>query len=120
MQGVPDDRQEPDGGGARSGAGTAGDAPSGAATALRSTWRAVRRVVIAVVGSVVLLAGLVLLVTPGPAFVVIPIGLGILAIEFPWARRWLDHVRTRVKQAVGRDGGGEKPPVRTTRDGEAV
>jgi tellurite resistance protein TerC len=69
---------------------------------LRTAWRAARRVVIAVVGSLVLLAGLVLLVTPGPAFVVIPIGLGILALEFPWARRWLDAVRERVRRAVGR------------------
>jgi len=55
--------------------------------------RAARRLVVAVIGATVLLCGLALLVLPGPAFVVIPIGLGILAIEFEWARRWLRRAR---------------------------
>ena len=56
--------------------------------------RAARRFVVGVTGMTVLLVGLALLVLPGPAFVVIPIGLGILAIEFEWARRWLRHARS--------------------------
>ena len=52
-----------------------------------------RRVVIAVIGTTVLLIGLVLLVLPGPAFIVIPSGLAILATEFAWARRWLAIMR---------------------------
>ena len=55
--------------------------------------RAARRVIVAVVGSTVIVVGLVLLVLPGPAFLVIPIGLGILAIEFEWARRLLRRAR---------------------------
>jgi tellurite resistance protein TerC len=66
---------------------------------IRGTYRFARRVVIAVVGSTVLLVGLVLLVTPGPAFIVIPAGLAILAIEFEWARRWLKRAR-----GMARDG----------------
>ena len=61
------------------------------------TYRIARRVVVFVVGSTVLLIGLVLLVTPGPAFVVIPLGLAILAVEFAWARRWLRRVRDMAK-----------------------
>jgi tellurite resistance protein TerC len=34
-----------------------------------------------------------MIVLPGPAVLVIPLGLGILAIEFAWARRWLRHVK---------------------------
>jgi uncharacterized protein (TIGR02611 family) len=49
------------------------------------------RVVFAVAGLIVLLAGLVMLVTPGPAFVLIPIGLAMLALEFTWAERLLDR-----------------------------
>ena len=49
--------------------------------------------VVAVVGGTILLGGAALLVLPGPAFVVIPIGLAILAIEFEWARRWLRRAR---------------------------
>jgi hypothetical protein len=55
--------------------------------------RAARRLVVGVIGATVLLGGLALLVLPGPAFVVIPLGLGILAIEFEWARRWLRRAR---------------------------
>jgi tellurite resistance protein TerC len=55
--------------------------------------RGVRRFVVAVVGGTILLGGAALLVLPGPAFVVIPIGLAILAIEFEWARRWLRRAR---------------------------
>lgn len=55
--------------------------------------RAVRRVVIAVVGTTILLVGVALLVLPGPAFIVIPIGLAVLAVEFRWARRLLRRAR---------------------------
>jgi tellurite resistance protein TerC len=60
---------------------------------MRVTLRLVRRVVVGVIGGTVLALGLVLVVMPGPAFVVIPTGLAILALEFAWARRWLHHVR---------------------------
>jgi tellurite resistance protein TerC len=48
-----------------------------------------RKVVVAVLGGTVLLLGLVMLVLPGPAVLVIPAGLAILATEFLWARRAL-------------------------------
>ena len=51
--------------------------------------KVVRRVIVSVVGATVLLIGIALLVLPGPAFVVIPVGLAILATEYAWARRWL-------------------------------
>lgn len=65
-----------------------------------------RKVVIFVVGSTVVLIGVVMVVAPGPAFIVIPAGLAILATEFLWARRllrkakataksWIDSVRGR-------------------------
>lgn len=49
------------------------------------------RIGFAVVGSLILLAGVVMLVTPGPAFVLIPIGLAMLALEFAWAERLLER-----------------------------
>ena len=51
----------------------------------------VYRIGFAAVGVVVLLAGLVMLVTPGPAFVLIPIGLAMLSLEFLWAERLLER-----------------------------
>ena len=62
--------------------------------------RAARRIVIGVVGLTVLVAGLALLVLPGPAFVVIPIGLAILAVEFEWARRLLRRARRLYESAA--------------------
>jgi uncharacterized protein (TIGR02611 family) len=49
------------------------------------------RVLVVIAGAAVTLAGLALLVLPGPAFVVIPIGLAMLALEFAWAERLLDR-----------------------------
>ena len=48
------------------------------------------RIAFGLVGLVVLLGGVVMLVTPGPAFVLIPIGLAMLSLEFVWAERLLE------------------------------
>ena len=42
-------------------------------------------------GFTVLLGGLAMLVLPGPALAVIPIGLFLLALEFQWAEHWLER-----------------------------
>ena len=55
---------------------------------------------IAVVGATVVLLGIVMIVTPGPALVVIPVGLAILAIEFTWARRWLKRLRETISNGM--------------------
>jgi uncharacterized protein (TIGR02611 family) len=57
------------------------------------------RIVFAVAGGIVTLAGLAMLVTPGPALVIIPIGLAMLALEFAWAERALDHALEKADQA---------------------
>ncbi|OGL03487.1 MAG: hypothetical protein A3E31_08125 [Candidatus Rokubacteria bacterium RIFCSPHIGHO2_12_FULL_73_22] len=59
--------------------------------------RRARRLVVAVIGGTVLALGVAMLVLPGPAFVVIPLGLAILATEFVWARRLLKRVREQVR-----------------------
>src|SRR6266536_5994776 len=64
----------------------------------------VRRIIVSVVGATVLLIGIALLVLPGPAFIVIPIGLAILATEYAWARHWLRKVRQIASGVIsGRD-----------------
>ena len=55
-----------------------------------------KRVIIIVVGFTVLAAGIAMIVLPGPAIVVIPIGLALLATEFLWARKLLDRVKERI------------------------
>lgn len=46
-------------------------------------------------GVIVVVAGLVMVVFPGPALVVIPIGLAMLSLEFVWAERLLDTTLER-------------------------
>jgi tellurite resistance protein TerC len=62
--------------------------------------KVVKRVIVSVVGATVLLIGIALLVLPGPAFIVIPVGLAILATEYAWARRWLKKVRGLASNVV--------------------
>jgi uncharacterized protein (TIGR02611 family) len=70
--------------------------------------KVVRRVIVSVIGATVLLIGVALLVLPGPAFIVIPIGLAILATEYAWARRWLKKVRQMASNVVS-NRGRERP-----------
>ncbi len=58
-----------------------------------------KRVAVAVVGFALLLAGLVMLVVPGPGLLVIIAGLMVLATEFAWAARSLDAARERAARA---------------------
>jgi len=67
-----------------------------------------RRVIVSVVGATVLLIGIALLVLPGPAFIVIPLGLAILATEYAWARRWLKKIRRMASNVVS--GRKDMPP----------
>ncbi len=46
-----------------------------------------------------------MLVLPGPAIVLIPVGLAILSIEFAWARLWLKRVRERMSARNAEDLG---------------
>jgi tellurite resistance protein TerC len=61
-----------------------------------------RKLIIALIGGTVLLIGVALIVLPGPAFIVIPIGLAILATEFAWAQRAVTRARAMVAKARGR------------------
>jgi tellurite resistance protein TerC len=87
------------------------------------TYRIAKRIAIGIVGGSVLVVGMLMIVLPGPAFVVIPVGLGILSLEFAWARIWLRKARTKAEglarsfqnrngrnQADGRDP-GDPPPA---------
>ena len=64
--------------------------------AMHLTYRTARRIAVLAVGSTVVLVGVVMLVTPGPGLVVIPVGLAILSVEFAWARLWLRKVRESI------------------------
>jgi hypothetical protein len=92
-------------------------------------WRHLRRVVITVIGGTVLLMGVAMLVLPGPGWLTIFAGLGLLATEFAWARWLLKRARREVGQMIdlARHGLGtgtglgtstSKPPS-TPRNGQA-
>jgi len=70
--------------------------------AASSLLRQARRLAVLVIGSTVLLIGVALLVLPGPAFVVIPLGLAILATEYRWARNLLRRLRTAAEKGADR------------------
>lgn len=58
-----------------------------------------RRLIVGVVGATILLVGLAMTVLPGPAFIVVPLGLAVLATEFAWARRCVHKARQLFKGA---------------------
>ena len=59
------------------------------------TLKQAKRIIKIVIGFTVLITGLAMVVLPGPAILVIPAGLAILATEFVWAKRLLDRIRNR-------------------------
>ena len=67
---------------------------------ITDTYRRARRIVIAIFGGTVVLIGILMLVLPGPAIVVIPAGLAILSLEFAWARRWLRKIKRKTEQTL--------------------
>jgi len=64
-----------------------------------TTVEQVRRVFRIVAGFTLLLVGVVMLVTPGPGWVVIFLGLGLLAVEFVWARRLKARIQREAERA---------------------
>jgi uncharacterized protein (TIGR02611 family) len=86
------------------------------------------RMGVLVVGMFLLIVGIIMIFTPGPAIVFIPAGLAVLATEFQWARRLLHRVRPLIEKAVEKakqkkesvaqrraDKQAAKPPVATGR-----
>jgi hypothetical protein len=62
---------------------------------MEKTVRRIKRIFVAVIGFTILSAGLAMMVLPGPAILVIPLGLAILATEFIWARNLLKKVKDK-------------------------
>ena len=60
------------------------------------TYKVARRIAVLTVGGTVLAVGIAMTVMPGPAIVVIPIGLAVLGMEFAWARIWLRKLREGI------------------------
>lgn len=65
---------------------------------MSKTFKKLKRIAIAIIGFTILLVGVILLVTPGPASIVIPAGLAVLATEFVWAENLLKKVKSKLKK----------------------
>ena len=59
-------------------------------------YKMVRKIVIGIVGMSVLCVGAAMIFLPGPAIVVIPVGLAILATEFAWAKVLLHKLKEKI------------------------
>lgn len=63
---------------------------------IHSAYLTMRRMLVLICGISVVLVGIVMIVTPGPAIVVIPAGIALLATEFLWARRLLERLKKTI------------------------
>ncbi len=59
----------------------------------------IKRIIVSVVGFTVLIIGILLIVFPGPAFIIIPVGLAILATEYAWAKNLFVKVKKGINKA---------------------
>ena len=64
------------------------------------TYKAAKRIAIAIVGGTMVLLGLIMIVTPGPGLLGIAFGLAILGAEFTWARLWLKRLRESISNGM--------------------
>ncbi len=63
-----------------------------------NTLKQIRKLIVGIIGFTVLIIGILLIFIPGPALIVIPIGLGILATEFMWAKNLLTRFKDKFKK----------------------
>jgi len=81
-------------------------------------YKSARRAVVFVIGSTLVLLGVIMFVTPGPGAAGVLAGLAVLATEFVWARWLLRKVKKQLRNAASAvssklrthdSGGPEKP-----------
>jgi tellurite resistance protein TerC len=86
----------------------------------RVTISTARKIVVLVVGSTILVIGAAMVVLPGPALFMIPLGLAVLGTEFLWARRLLTRLREEVRsianRTLGPANGSEAMPTARAED----
>jgi uncharacterized protein (TIGR02611 family) len=60
---------------------------------------AIRKLIVGVIGVTILIVGIAMIVLPGPALILIPVGVGLLATEFAWARWIVRRARHAIAKA---------------------
>lgn len=71
---------------------------------LRQAWR----LIVAVVGFTLILVGIVMFLTPGPGWLVVFLGLSVLAAEFVWARHLLKRLKEKGAEMTNAIFGAQK------------
>ena len=74
------------------------------------TYKGMRRIVVLATGTTTIVVGIIMIFTPGPALLVIPAGLAILATEFLWARHLLKRFKEEFGQALKKIGKKQARP----------
>ncbi len=75
-----------------------------------------RKIAIFIIGSTIVVIGIIMIVAPGPAVIVIPAGLAVLGTEFVWAKLLLKKMKAKTQgvfEAMGFTGSApaeSKPP----------
>lgn len=76
-------------------------------TLILKTLKQAKRVIVIVVGCTILVIGIAMIALPGPAVIVIPVGLSVLATELVWARRLLNKLKGTFQKGNERNNAGE-------------
>lgn len=71
----------------------------------KESYKLAKRIAVSVVGVSILAIGIVMIIAPGPAIILIPVGLAILGLEFAWARQWLKRLRENISSRNMRSHG---------------
>ncbi len=66
--------------------------------------RDIKKIFMTIVGFAVLIAGIAMIVLPGPALLLIPAGLGILSRRYGWARSLLRKVKDSIRKRREKKG----------------
>lgn len=67
-----------------------------------SFWKRLKRITITIIGTITLVIGVGLLVLPGPGIIVILIGVAILSVEYPWAKKVVGWLRRKLRRDVNK------------------
>jgi uncharacterized protein (TIGR02611 family) len=63
---------------------------------MEETLKKAKKIIVLVVGMTVLILGVTMIVLPGPAIIVVPLGLAILGTEFFWAKKLLISIKQKL------------------------
>lgn len=55
-----------------------------------------KKILVSIIGGIILIVGIVMIIVPGPAYLIIPAGLGILGTEYMWAKRLHQKLKDKV------------------------